>query len=60
MAKDPVCGARVTEGHAAGRSEYQGRLYLFCSAECKRQFDEDPQRYAVLEIEDPSCEPVAP
>jgi YHS domain-containing protein len=44
MAKDPVCRARVTEGHAAGRSEYQGRLYCFCSLACQGQFEADPQR----------------
>jgi YHS domain-containing protein len=48
MAKDPVCGIKVTEGHAAGRSEYQGRLYFFCSLACKQQFAQDPQHYSRL------------
>jgi P-type Cu+ transporter len=45
MAKDPVCGARVTEGQAAAKSEYQGRLFLFCSLLCHQKFAEDPAYY---------------
>ena len=45
MAKDPVCGMDVNEQQAAGKSEYQGTTYYFCSAGCKRQFDQDPERY---------------
>jgi Cu+-exporting ATPase len=51
MAKDPVCGAKVTEGHAAGRSEYQGRLFFFCSLKCKPPFDEHPEPYYRLSLE---------
>jgi len=51
MAKDPVCGTKVTEGHAAGRSEYQGRLFLFCSLACKQQFDANPEYYYSLSLE---------
>lgn len=46
MARDPVCGMQVDEAQAAGRSEYQGQTYYFCSASCKQQFDQNPQRYA--------------
>jgi len=46
MAKDPVCGMQVNEQQAPGRSEYQGQTYYFCSTNCKRQFDQNPQRYA--------------
>jgi YHS domain-containing protein len=28
------------------RSEYEGRTYQFCSAECRNRFDENPTRYA--------------
>jgi Cu+-exporting ATPase len=27
---------------AAGRSDYDGKTYYFCSMGCKRDFDEDP------------------
>ena len=45
MAKDPVCGMQVDERQAAGKSEYQGQTYYFCSARCKQQFDQNPQSY---------------
>jgi Cu+-exporting ATPase len=31
---------------AAGRSEYNGETYYFCSPGCKRDFDKDPAKYA--------------
>ncbi len=43
--KDPVCGMTVDPAKAAGRSEYQGKTYLFCSAGCKSKFDGRPDRY---------------
>ena len=48
MAKheDPICGMPVEEKSAAGRSEYGGRDYYFCSAGCLERFNEDPCRYA--------------
>ena len=46
MAKDPVCGMQVDEHQAAGTSEHQGETYYFCSARCKQQFDQHPERYS--------------
>ncbi len=46
MAKDPVCGMTVDEKTAAGKSEYQGKTYYFCSPGCKRSFDKEPAKYA--------------
>ena len=45
MAKDPVCSMLVDPKSAAGKSEYQGKTYYFCSAGCKKAFDQEPQRY---------------
>lgn len=46
MTRDPVCG-RFVEGPAGrGKSTYQGCDYVFCSDNCKRQFDAHPDRYA--------------
>lgn len=45
MAKDPVCGMDVKKESAAGKSEYQGQTYYFCSEGCKKSFDADPQKY---------------
>jgi YHS domain-containing protein len=44
-AKDPVCKMEVDEEKAAGTSEHQGHKYFFCSASCKKKFDQDPARY---------------
>lgn len=46
MARDPVCGMQVDERNAAGKSEYKGTTYYFCSTGCKAAFDQDPARYA--------------
>ena len=45
VVKDPVCGMDVDEQTAAGKSDYQGQTYYFCSAGCKASFDKDPQIY---------------
>lgn len=45
MKKDPVCGMDVDPKTAAGKSDYQGKTYYFCSRGCKRDFDKEPQRY---------------
>jgi len=45
MEKDPVCGMDVDQKTAAGKSEYQGKTYYFCSPGCKRDFDKDPGKY---------------
>ena len=46
--KDPVCGHEVdeTQAKAAGlTSDYEGKTYYFCSYNCNKQFDKDPERY---------------
>jgi Cu+-exporting ATPase len=45
MMVDPVCGMDVDPETAAGKSEYQGQTYYFCSLGCKKSFDKDPQKY---------------
>jgi YHS domain-containing protein len=45
MAIDPVCKMEVDEKKAKFKSTYEGELYCFCSAECKQEFDEDPEEY---------------
>ena len=44
--KDPICGMDVTPDTAAGKSEYQGQTYYFCSLGCKKTFDKEPEKYA--------------
>ncbi|MBC7219546.1 MAG: YHS domain-containing protein [Hadesarchaea archaeon] len=45
MAKDPVCGMFVDEKKAKFKSEFGGKVYFFCSARCKDNFDREPERY---------------
>ncbi len=43
--KDPVCGMDVDPKTTAGKSEYRGQTYYFCSAGCKKAFDKEPAKY---------------
>ena len=43
--KDPVCGMEIDPKTAAGKSEYQGKSYYFCSLGCKKLFDKNPEKY---------------
>jgi Cu+-exporting ATPase len=45
MEKDVVCGMPVDPKSAAGKSEYKGKTYYFCSKGCKALFDKDPEKY---------------
>lgn len=42
---DPICGMEVEENTAAGKYEYNGRTYLFCSVHCLKKFKADPEKY---------------
>ncbi|HBY97620.1 MAG: YHS domain-containing protein [Ardenticatenaceae bacterium] len=49
MATDPVCGMQVDEREAASTgltSVYRDQTYYFCAPGCKREFDQNPGRYA--------------
>jgi Cu+-exporting ATPase len=46
MERDVVCGMQVDPSKAAGRSEYNGKTYYFCSTNCKSKFDANPGQYA--------------
>lgn len=45
MEKDPVCDMDVDPKTTTLKSEYQGKMYYFCSAGCKKSFDKEPQKY---------------
>ena len=49
MARDPICGMDVDPKTAAGKSEYQGKTYYFCSTGCKKAFDKEPQKYVKIQ-----------
>lgn len=43
--KDFVCGMDVVEGSIADTASFDGKLYGFCSTECKAEFVKNPQSY---------------
>ena len=49
--KDLVCGMNIDPATAAGKSEYKGQTYYFCSLGCKKVFDGNPERYLGKEHE---------
>ena len=46
MERDVVCNMQVDPTKAAGKSEYNGKTFYFCSKACKTKFDADPDKYA--------------
>jgi Cu+-exporting ATPase len=46
MEKDVVCGMTIDPAKAAGKSEYNGKTYYFCSSGCKAKFDTNPATFA--------------
>ncbi len=51
MVKDPVCGMQVDEKTPAGKSEYKGNDYYFCSPGCKASFDKEPEKFVLKDDE---------
>ena len=56
-AHDPVCHMDININNAAGRSDYEGRTYYFCSPGCKRDFDADPEGVLKAEAEHDHSKP---
>jgi P-type Cu+ transporter len=42
---DPICGMEVEPTKAAGKHEYNGQVYYFCSQHCLGKFKENPATY---------------
>ena len=45
MASDPVCGMSVDSNKAAGKYDYNGQIYYFCSQHCLGKFRETPDKF---------------
>lgn len=45
MAIDPVCGMEVDPAKAKYKALYRGKVYYFCSAACKEEFERRPDFY---------------
>jgi Cu(I)/Ag(I) efflux system membrane fusion protein len=44
--QDRVCGMDLDTAKAAGKMDYQGKTYYFCSKSCREKFEKDPGKYA--------------
>ena len=42
---DPVCGMEVVPGKTRLVSVYHGRSFWFCAPGCRKDFEEDPEKY---------------
>ncbi len=51
--KDVVCGMMVDPDTAAARVTQNSREFHFCSEECSRAFQDDPEVYSSREQEEP-------
>jgi len=49
QAVDPVCGMTVPASRASFPLAHDGVTYYFCSANCRRRFEQDPAAYAPKE-----------
>jgi len=45
MEIDVVCGMEVDPTKAPAETEYEGKLYYFCSEGCRDEFESDPEEY---------------
>lgn len=51
VVRDPVCGMEFESGQASAQSTYNGQAYFFCSDECRKLFEADPEQYLASETE---------
>jgi xanthine dehydrogenase accessory factor len=51
MAVDPVCHMTVDPQTARASVNFEGALYYFCNAHCKKSFEKDPRKYLVREVQ---------
>ena len=45
MAIDPICKMEVNKLTAKFKSTYNDKILYFCSAGCKKEFDDNPEKY---------------
>lgn len=45
-ATDPICGMHVDpEDRSTDRTRHQGKIYYFCSSDCREQFEASPDDF---------------
>lgn len=42
---DPVCGMQIDTSEAAAQTIHEGQAYFFCSEDCRRTFEENPEEF---------------
>ncbi len=52
MVKDLVCGMMVDHRSPGAVYDYRGKTYYFCHENCKKQFEQDPEKYIDKEKQD--------
>jgi YHS domain-containing protein len=45
MTIDPVCGIEVDEMNPEFQAQFAGKKYVFCSDECRKEFEQQPNEY---------------
>jgi YHS domain-containing protein len=45
MTTDPVCGMRIDEKESEFQTQFAGRKYFFCSEDCRKEFENEPEEY---------------
>ncbi len=45
MTIDPVCGAKLEEGKAEAQTQFAGKKYFFCSEDCRKEFEANPDEF---------------
>ncbi|MBC7464324.1 MAG: YHS domain-containing protein [Actinobacteria bacterium] len=45
FAQDPVCNMQVKISDTPDKTEHDGKMYYFCSSECKKTFLGEPSKY---------------
>jgi len=43
---DPVCGMAIDPEEAEASTVHKGTTYYFCSEDCQKEFEEDPDAFA--------------
>ena len=54
---DPICDMNVEPASAAGKVDYDGQTYYFCSTHCQKLFQTDPAKFLAAAVARKSAPP---
>lgn len=49
--QDPVCGMWIEPEDAADLEFYKDRIFYFCAPHCKKDFNENPEKFIIQKKE---------